>query len=271
MQSETTIDQIDFKRPPPLAHSIAEYLRSAIVERRFPPGSRISESKLIRDLDASRGAVREAFRMLENTGLIDFVPHKGVFVSTMSSTSAWEITSMRALLEPYGARLSALRSAMDESYVDEAAAALDELAEAAQTRDADIIAQADIAFHASVYGRADHGMLMAQLDQLQHLTRRLIIANQLIGDDADQLVDQHRPILEAVKLRDPDQIEHAMRSHIIEAGELLLGRVAALSVEPLRTWPESIPATALERRESLMPRTDDGQGPESSPSTGRHD
>jgi len=92
-------------------------------------------------------------------------------------------------------------------------------------------------------------MLLDRLETLQTLSRRLVLTNQLIAADAPMLVGQHEPIVTAVEDRDPDQLEAAVRAHVIEAGELLLsrmdgtaakdgrGRLSKVGVARVDSWP----------------------------------
>jgi DNA-binding GntR family transcriptional regulator len=84
-------------------------------------------------------------------------------------------------------------------------------------------------------------MLLNQLDTLQALSRRIVLTNQISSADAPTLIAQHTPIVEAVELRDPELLEAAVRMHVIEAGELLMTRMAAL--EPARS--RRIPSTSF--------------------------
>jgi DNA-binding GntR family transcriptional regulator len=94
------------QRPETLTTAVASFIRTAIVHGRLAPGSRLSEVALANELDTSRGTVREALRTLVDGGLIEAIPHRGVFVTQLSVRATWEITSLRALLEPYASRLA---------------------------------------------------------------------------------------------------------------------------------------------------------------------
>src|SRR5512132_1890868 len=94
------------QRPETLTTAVTSYIRRAIVDGHFAPGSRLSEVALAAELNTSRGTVREALRTLAVGGLIEAIPHRGVFVTQLSVRATWEITSLRALLEPYASRLS---------------------------------------------------------------------------------------------------------------------------------------------------------------------
>jgi DNA-binding GntR family transcriptional regulator len=104
---------MSLSRPETLATAVATYIRDAIVHGQFAPGSRLPEVALAAQLETSRGTVREALRTLADGGLIEVVPRRGVFVSQLSVRATWEITSLRALLEPYASRLALEASGSD--------------------------------------------------------------------------------------------------------------------------------------------------------------
>ena len=221
------------RRPETLTTAVAEYIKNAVVNGEFAPGSRLPEVALATQLETSRGTVREALRTLADGGLIQIIPRRGVFVSQLSVRATWEITSLRALLEPYAARLALEASGSDRAIERDTLAAFDVLKEAVLTGDPITVADADVAFHRAVFARCGHEMLLNQLESLQALSRRIVLTNQISSADAPTLIAQHAPIAEAVQLRDPELLETAVRTHVIEGGELLMTRMAAL--EPSRT------------------------------------
>jgi len=223
---------VSLRRPETLTTAVAAYIRDAIVHGEFTPGSRLPEVALAAQLETSRGTVREALRTLADGGLIQIIPHRGVFVSQLSVRATWEITSLRALLEPYASRLALEASGSDPAIQQEVKTAFEVLKLAVTTGDPLTVADADVAFHRATFARCGHEMLLSQLDTLQALSRRIVLTNQISSADAPTLIAQHAPIAEAVELRDPELLEAAVRAHVIEAGELLMTRMAAL--EPAR-------------------------------------
>jgi DNA-binding GntR family transcriptional regulator len=251
------------QRPETLTTAVAVYIRDAIVHGEFAPGSRLPEVALAARLETSRGTVREALRTLADGGLIEIFPRRGVFVSQLSVRATWEITSMRALLEPYASRLALEACGSDLIIRDEVRAAFEALSKAVVTLDPVTVADADVAFHRSVFARCGHATLLSQLATLQVLSRRIVLTNQVISADAPTLIAQHAPIVEAIELRDPELLEAAVRTHVIEAGELLMTRMAAL--EPARSrrphatfglgrWPSG--ASPHPRRSSARSRVE---------------
>ena len=221
------------RRPETLTTAVATYIRDAIVHGELAPGQRLPEVALAAQLETSRGTVREALRTLADSGLVLVMPRRGAFVSQLSVRAAWEITSMRALLEPYAARLALEAAGSDPGMRTDVQAAFDVLKVAVTSGDPVVVADADVAFHRAVFARCGHEMLLSQLETLQALSRRIVLTNQISSADAPTLIAQHAPIAEAVELRDPELLEAAVRTHVIEGGELLMTRMSAL--EPSRS------------------------------------
>lgn len=226
---------MSLRRPETLTTAVASYIRDAIVHGELTPGQRMPEVALAAQLETSRGTVREALRALADSGLVEVVPRRGAFVSQLSVRATWEITSMRALLEPYAARLALEASGADPGFQLEVTGAFEALRTVvtSDAPDPAAVADADIAFHRAVYARCGHEMLLGQLAHLAVLSRRIVLTNQIHSADAPTLVAQHAPIADAVAVRDPELLESAVRTHVIEGGELLMTRMA--SIEPSRT------------------------------------
>src|SRR4051794_37214382 len=148
------------RRPETLTGAVARHISDAIVHGDYPPGSNLPEVALARELETSRGTVREALRTLAAGGLVEIIPHRGVFVSQLSVRATWEITSLRAILEPYGARLALEAARDDRTFLAEVEAAFETLKVAVRSGDPVVVADADIGFHRSVFARCDHQMLL---------------------------------------------------------------------------------------------------------------
>jgi DNA-binding GntR family transcriptional regulator len=225
---------MSLRRPETLTTAVASHIRDAIVHGELTPGQRMPEVALAARLETSRGTVREALRALAEGGLVDIVPRRGAFVSQLSVRATWEITSMRALLEPYAARLALEAAGSDPVFQRDVTEAFEVLRSVVTDTEPDpaTVANADIAFHRAVYARCAHEMLLGQLAHLEILSRRIVLTNQIHSADAPTLVAQHAPIADAVRVRDPELLEAAVRTHVIEGGELLMTRMAP--TEPVR-------------------------------------
>jgi DNA-binding GntR family transcriptional regulator len=244
VEHDTAPASSGLRRPETLTDAVARHISEAIVTGEFPPGSNLPEVGLARRLETSRGTVREALRALATGGLVEILPHRGVFVSQLSTQATWEITSLRAILEPYAARLAMEREGARASLVAEVDEAFERLAASTETHDPLAIVEADIAFHQAVVARCGHQMLLDQLQNLQVLTRRLMILGEplvILGDLSATkpmpVVSQHAPIVEAVRRGEPEAVEEAVRTHIVQAGERFLAAETDGTGVATRGWP----------------------------------
>lgn len=68
-----------------LAEQIARQIAEQIITGELVEGERIQELRIAKELDVSRGSVREALLLLQRTYLIDIFPRRGAIVSEMSA------------------------------------------------------------------------------------------------------------------------------------------------------------------------------------------
>jgi DNA-binding GntR family transcriptional regulator len=82
-------------------------LRAAILDGTVPAGGQLREAHIAADLGISRSPLREALTRLEEEGLVVKIPFRGAFVVEVSARDVADIASIRVLVEPYAAELSA--------------------------------------------------------------------------------------------------------------------------------------------------------------------
>jgi phosphonate utilization transcriptional regulator len=92
-----------------LATLVLRELERQIVEGKLPAGTRLNEADIAEQMNVSRGPVREAFRALDQSGLVTTEKNRGVFVRQVSLEEAHEIYEVRAALDGLIGRLAAQR------------------------------------------------------------------------------------------------------------------------------------------------------------------
>src|SRR5690606_14471945 len=85
-------------------------LRERIARRDIPPGAKLRELPLTRELGVSRARVREAFANLEQRGLVERIPNQGVTVITLTAAELFTIYDVFELLEGLCVRLAVQNS-----------------------------------------------------------------------------------------------------------------------------------------------------------------
>jgi DNA-binding GntR family transcriptional regulator len=81
------------------AERVAELLRHRVIEGDLPPGTRLSEERLVEVLHVSRNTLREAFRLLTHEGLLVHRLHRGVFVPELDEDDLVDLYRLRRTIE----------------------------------------------------------------------------------------------------------------------------------------------------------------------------
>ncbi|WP_168525119.1 GntR family transcriptional regulator [Acinetobacter sp. A3] len=84
-----------------LSEQIAQHIAEQIISGDLVEGERIQELRIAKELDVSRGSVREALLLLERTHLIEIFPRRGAMVTEMSAQQVRALFDSSRLLLGY--------------------------------------------------------------------------------------------------------------------------------------------------------------------------
>lgn len=198
-------------------HSLTDLVRDeigrCIADGKLAPGAKLVEAEWAARLQVSRGPVREAFRALEQAGLVRNEKHRGVFVCRVSDSEADELAALCSVLEEAACRMLAAR--IDAPQV----AALRERLEAMRTALAndEAYARAREAFRDALVEAAGNGKLHAAYRRAVSEWRLSPRAQQT--DAARQAsYARHRAVLNALASRDADEAAAQMRTQEMHEG-----------------------------------------------------
>ncbi len=198
-----------------LADRVCEEIVEAIVQGRIAPGETINEVGLSTRLGVSRAPLREAIFRLEAKGLIHRIPHLGARVVDLQPRDLAELFSIREGLEGMAARLAAV--AMSDEDLD----ALEQSLEA-HRRQPDVAsgtayyqAGGDQDFHFRVVSGSNNRRLFRLLcEDMYSLMRIYRFRSSATPGRARRAYKEHQDILAALRRRNADAAEEAMRRHI---------------------------------------------------------
>jgi DNA-binding FadR family transcriptional regulator len=196
-------------------------------------GSKLpTERVLVEQLSAPRSAVRRALESLEHEGLITRHVGRGTFLTEAASrkvdgapadTSPAEIMQVRLLLEPQVASLAA--RVATQADVDRITACLDA---GGACDDFEGFETWDARLHRAIAQAAHNGLLMNMFDLLNS-ARALPVWGTLKRRTSSPerrrcYHGEHTAIVDALRDRDPDDAGQAMRRHLQNVSDNLLGR-----------------------------------------------
>jgi len=206
-----------FQVSPALRHDVRNHLRNLIFEGTLQPGDRIVESRLARELGISQTPVREALRELEQMGLVVSYPNRGSSVRKVAPKDADEMYTLRAHLEAMAVRLAVPR------LTDDDLATLDGLIEgmieAGEAEDPELLTELDTRFHEFICECSGHSLLLRTWQGISPLNWTMMTVIRLKDRNLRELAERHRPIVEALRARDPEAADVAVREHVLVLGE----------------------------------------------------
>lgn len=197
---------------PTVADAVSDMLRKAILEGRFPPGSRLVEANLARDLQVSRGSVREGLAVLAREGLVITLPRHGKFVQLLDATVIDEIYSIRRVLEPFAA--SRVVERLNDDSIRQLHEAFGSIVDAVKTGDIVVVAHEDIAFHERIFLLADHSRLMRVWTDIKGMLQIMFNVTTATHLSLGEAVEQHHLILETILARDAETVAGIIEGHI---------------------------------------------------------
>src|SRR4051794_22003724 len=218
-----------------MTEQVLRELREAIVEGRIPQGEPLREVSLASTLGTGRSAVREAVRQLVQEGLVDYEPHRGAFVRTMSLADRLDVYVAREAIE-----MGAARRILDAPPADlsDLRAALEDLTETAhdEAHAPQPVIAADIRFHQELVRLAGSPRLVRAHETLAAETRMLLRPPPAYPWST--YVTDHARLLEAVERRDPATpalvADHLRLSKDLIASELAHAEGEAPAMKPIR-------------------------------------
>ena len=191
-----------------LSDQVKDRLLQAILDGRYPPGARIVETRVARELGTSQAPVREALRDLEALGVveIDRLPRSSRPPPT--ADELLEAFVVRAELEALGARL-AIPSLTDADLDDLAGLRRRRCERAAEAGDSYAEAAADAAFHGHVMRARRQRHPRARVAARWSRSRARTSRSSSPGVDRRAIADRHAPVLDALRRARPRRAPRA--------------------------------------------------------------
>lgn len=191
-----------------LSSKVYTALREMIANHRFQPGARLNVEKISKELEVSRTPVWEAVRRLQQEGLVENIPYRGVFMVEMTLERALELYQIREALEGLAARLAALSA--NGKILEKMNETLQAQARVIQKGDLLGYSRSDFEFHSLIHRMSRNAVLHEMLDSLRAKMQPVTMEVRSI---LPRLYEDHLEIMEAIRSKDPEKSERILRRH----------------------------------------------------------
>jgi DNA-binding GntR family transcriptional regulator len=195
-----------------LHDEVASQLRERIFAGELAPGMFLDEVRLAEQMNISRTPLREALKVLTVEGLVRHEPRRGCFVNEVTEKDLDEIFPVIALLEGRCA-FEAAQHATDADL-----AVLEEmhqkLARHAKAKRINEYYETNFAIHEAIIALADNRWLATVISDLRKIVKLARLQQLHAPGRLEQSLSEHLAVFAALKARDAEGAEAAMRTHL---------------------------------------------------------
>ncbi len=190
---------------------VYQKLKDAIIEGEYKQGERIVIADVTAKYGVSPMPVREAIAKLEKYGYVEVVPHIGARVASMDLDRITEFMMLRMVIEPLVARLAV--PYIDEETIKKLEALNDAMEEQMKLNNSAAYEKLNKQFHDLIYDKNPYPYIKEMCFELWN---RSEITKTVLSKCPSRLPDslkEHKLWLQAIKDRNPGEVERIVRMH----------------------------------------------------------
>lgn len=195
-----------------LTEKAYQAISNAIARLELKPGETLTQDRLARWLSISRTPVREALRRLEQDGLIQTAPGRGLIVAELTIKDAENMLELLNLLDTQAAYLAAERRTPAQALALVQIA--QRLMDAAERYDVDAWQEIDHPYHETLLEASDNLYLRRAIEDVRRRLRRITYHLSVQPEHMLVGTHEHLAIAEAIQASDPARAAELMRQHL---------------------------------------------------------
>lgn len=215
--------QIDMDEFLPLRDVVFNTLRKAILTGQLRPGERLMEVHLANKLGVSRTPIREAIRKLELEGLVVMIPRRGAEVAQITEKSLKDVLEVRRTLDVLSVELACER--ISDEGKEQLKAACEDFEEATRSKDASVIAKADVKLHDIIVEATGNQRLKQLVNNLSEQMYRYRFVYIKDESQHEKLIAEHREIYEGILAGDKERAATAAGMHIDNQEKSIISQI----------------------------------------------
>ena len=196
-----------------ISDDISRRLAEDIISGSIAPGEKLDEHTTAKRFGVSRTPVREAFKQLTTTGLIESRPHKGVTVINLDIKQLGDMFEALGEIEALCAKMCAQRmSAVERKQLENIHLDSRKALDAQEDKP---YSENNVSFHLAIHaGSHNETLLRIAQDTWRSVApfRRSVFFTQ--DNRMAMSFDEHSEIVTAIMESDKERAYHAMRNHV---------------------------------------------------------
>ena len=196
----------------PLSADMYSELRADILSGEIPDNSKLTEHAICKKYNVSRTPVREAFKRLQEDGLVEYISNRGVFVRGLSESEIGDMLETRAFLEIKATEWCISR--ITEEEIEDISAIFKHMEFYTKKGDIQKMIEINYAFHRLIYKASHDRLLEKTLLTYQNYCNYCCPPNYFARGFLRRTLEEHRQIYRAIINKDQTAAANAMKAHM---------------------------------------------------------
>lgn len=210
-----------------IRQQIFEILRDRIMEGYYPAGTRLSEQQICDEFNISRSPVREAFRNLESSGLLEGAANKGVKVKSFTAQDISNLYQAETMFQ-----ITSIQNGVS-SMTEEQAASFEKyrtlFTDAYNSEDLEQYLTVSEKFHNDIAALGQNELIIQMYRQIGTLNHRFRLTALKNPERLRASQEEHLKMIDALEKKDADELQKLMQVHISESSRYALMAIPAAS------------------------------------------
>jgi DNA-binding GntR family transcriptional regulator len=198
-----------------LSVEIYKRLKSMILSNELEAGSKLRQEHIASLFGVSRMPLHRAFQMLESELLVESIPRKGFYVTTIDNSQLLDAFECREVFEGIAARRFALT--ITKEQVDYLRSLFNKFVDAEEINETEYL-ESDQLFH-NIIIKNSGNYVIDRLELLGHNTVRTFRGGLLRSPK--ETLAEHFQIIDALENRESDLAENLIRAHSQKSMKIL--------------------------------------------------
>jgi DNA-binding GntR family transcriptional regulator len=186
-------------------------LRDEILSGKLRPNEKLNTNKLAKRLGVSRTPIREALNRLISVGLVEALPHRGIYIKNLSIEEIIELYYIRAALEGIAARL-AVRN-LTEDTIRQLQHYCDEMEAQYLEGNYQKFLEINFLFHETIYKATKSPQLQELLFQYYNRSQSYRTLGLDLPGRYKEIFNEHRQLVAALASGDIEKADFCAREH----------------------------------------------------------
>lgn len=214
-----------------LTEKAYQAISGAIARLELKPGEALTQDRLAKWLSISRTPVREALRRLEQDGIIQTAPGRGLVVTELTIKDAEDLLEMLALLDTHAAYLAAQRRSQEQA--ERLIEIAQKLLVAAERHDIEAWEEIDRPYHETLLDASGNLFLRRSIEDVRRKLQRLTYHLAIQPEHLVSGTQDHVALAHAIRERKAEQAAEIMRQHL-ETMHTMAMRLIRTHIVPVR-------------------------------------